>query len=150
MVKDAHMTVTTAESCTGGLLSGRIVNVAGASDVLEQCFVTYANSAKHKLLGVKNSTLKKHGAVSPQTAKAMAIGAAKAAGAGMAISVTGIAGPEGGTDKKPVGLVYIGCYVGGCTEVLECHFNGNRQKIREAAVARALDFGRRCLMKYGM
>lgn len=150
LVKDAHYTVTTAESCTGGLLSGRIINVSGASDVLNQSFVTYANSAKHKLLGVKNSTLKKHGAVSPQTAKAMAVGAAKAAGADVALAVTGIAGPDGGTDKKPVGLVYIGCYVAGYTEVLECHFNGNRQKIREAAVARALDFGRRCVMKYGM
>lgn len=79
----------------------------------------------------------------------MAKGAAKAAGAQVALAVTGIAGPDGGTKEKPVGLVYIGCYVNGYTEVMECHFNGNRQKVREATVARALDFGRRCVMKYG-
>lgn len=149
LLKHYDLTVTTAESCSGGLLSGRLINVAGASDVIRQCFVTYANSAKHKLLGVKNSTLKKHGAVSPQTAKAMAKGAAKAANADVAISITGIAGPDGGTDAKPVGLVYIGCYVNGYTEVQECHFSGNRAKIREASVARAIDLGRRCVMKYG-
>lgn len=149
LLKTCNLSVTTAESCSGGLLSGRIINVAGASDVLNQAYVTYANEAKHKLLGVKNSTLKKHGAVSPQTAKAMAKGAAKAAGAQVALAVTGIAGPDGGTKEKPVGLVYIGCYVNGYTEVMECHFNGNRQKVREATVARALDFGRRCVMKYG-
>ncbi|MBS5523037.1 MAG: CinA family protein, partial [Clostridiales bacterium] len=76
-------------------------------------------------------------------------GAAKAAGADVALSITGIAGPDGGTKDKPVGLVYIGCYVQGYIEVLECHFSGNRAKIREASVARAIDFGRRCVMKYG-
>lgn len=149
LLKECHLTVTTAESCSGGLLSGRLINVPGASDVIGQCFVTYANSAKHKLLGVKNSTLKKHGAVSPQTARAMAKGAAKAAGADVALSITGIAGPDGGTEKKPVGLVYIGCYVNGYVEVAECHFSGNRAKVREASVAKAIDLGRRCVMKYG-
>ena len=149
MLKRYGLTVTTAESCSGGLLSGRLVNVPGASDVLHQCFVTYANSAKHRLLGVKNSTLKKHGAVSRQTAKAMAGGAAKAAGADVALAITGIAGPDGGSEEKPVGLVYIGCYVRGYTEVVECHFSGNRAKVREASVARAIDLGRRCVMKYG-
>src|SRR5699024_1233329 len=141
-------TITTAESCTGGLLSGRLINVAGASNVIDQCFVTYANAAKHALLGVKNHTLKKHGAVSPQTAREMAKGAAKAAGADVAISVTGIAGPGGGTKEKPVGLVYIGCYVKGYIEVMECHFSGNRSKVREATVARAIDFARRCVIRY--
>lgn len=149
LLKEYGLTVTTAESCSGGLLSGRLINVAGASEVIMQCFVTYANIAKHKLLGVKNSTLKKHGAVSPQTAKAMAKGAARAAGADVALSITGIAGPDGGTKDKPVGLVYIGCYVKGYIEVIECHFSGNRAKVREASVARAIDFGRRCVMKYG-
>lgn len=143
------LTVTTAESCSGGLLSGRLINVAGASDVINRCFVTYANEAKQDLLGVKNSTLRKYGAVSPQTAREMAKGAARAAKSQVALSVTGIAGPGGGTSEKPVGLVYIGCYVKGHTEVIECHFSGNRQKVREGTVARAIDFGRRCVMKYG-
>lgn len=148
MLKKREWTITTAESCSGGLLSGRLINVAGASDVINQCFVTYANEAKHALLGVKNHTLKKHGAVSPQTARAMAKGAAKAAEADVAISVTGIAGPGGGTEEKPVGLVYIGCYVRGYIEVMECHFSGNRAKVREATVARAIDFARRCVIRY--
>ncbi len=148
MLQKRGWTITTAESCTGGLLSGRLINVAGASNVIDQCFVTYANAAKHALLGVKNHTLKKHGAVSPQTAREMAKGAAKAAGADVAISVTGIAGPGGGTKEKPVGLVYIGCYVKGYIEVMECHFSGNRSKVREATVARAIDFARRCVIRY--
>ena len=87
--------------------------------------------AKQDLLGVKNSTLRKYGAVSPQTAREMAKGAARAAKSQVALSVTGIAGPGGGTSEKPVGLVYIGCYVKGHTEVIECHFSGNRQKVRK-------------------
>lgn len=149
VLKKRELTVTTAESCTGGLLSGRLINAPGASEVVHQCFVTYANSAKHELLGVPEEVLKKHGAVSEQTAKAMALGAAKAANAEVAVSVTGIAGPGGGTKEKPVGLVYIGCFVNGITEVIECHFSGNRAKIREASVARALDFCRCCVLKYG-
>ena len=78
----------------------------------------------------------------------MAKGAAKAAEADVAISVTGIAGPGGGTEEKPVGLVYIGCYVRGYIEVMECHFSGNRAKVREATVARAIDFARRCVIRY--
>ena len=142
------LTVACAESCTGGLLTGRLVNVAGASDVLMQSAVTYANEAKREILGVPKRVLKKYGAVSPQTAKYMAEGAAKWAKADVALSVTGIAGPGGGTPQKPVGLVYIGCCINGRTEVIQCHFNGNRMKVREAAVAKALDLGRRCVMKY--
>ena len=119
-----HMTVTTAESCTGGLVAGRLINAAGISAAYRQGYITYANEAKHKLLGVKNKTLRKHGAVSRQTAKQMAKGAAAAAKADAAISVTGIAGPDGGTKEKPVGLVYIGCYVQGKVTVKECHFSG--------------------------
>ncbi len=145
---EKHMTVTTAESCTGGLLSGTIVNVAGVSDVFNQSYVTYANSAKHTLLGVSNETLEAFGAVSEQTATAMAIGAAKAAGADVALAVTGIAGPGGGTKEKPVGLVYIGCYVNGHVDVMECHFMGSRLDIRCATVEKALDFGYRCVMNY--
>lgn len=143
---EKQMTVTTAESCTGGLLSGTIVNVAGVSDVFHQSYVTYANSAKHELIGVPKETLETFGAVSQQTAKAMAEGAAKAAKANVALAVTGIAGPGGGTKEKPVGLVYIGCCVNGHTEVIECHFSGSRLEIRQATVAKALEFGYRCVM----
>ena len=107
LLKGKKMTVTTAESCTAGLLAGRIMNVAGASEVYEEGYITYANRAKSKLLGVKEETLEAYGAVSEQTAREMAEGAAKAAGADAALAVTGIAGPGGGTKEKPVGLVYI-------------------------------------------
>ena len=148
LLKERGWTITTAESCTGGLLAGRIVNVSGASEVLNSAVVTYADEAKHQLIGVSKKTLKEHGAVSKKTAKEMAKGAAKLAGAQVSVSVTGIAGPTGGTKEKPVGLVYIGCRVLDHTEVLECHFTGNREKIREQTVTRALDFARRCVMAY--
>ena len=141
------MTVTTAESCTGGLLAGRIMNVPGASGVYREGYITYANDAKERLLGVKRETLMEHGAVSCQTACEMARGAAKAAGADAAVSVTGIAGPGGGTEEKPVGLVYVGCYVKGHVRVEEFHFTGNRDKNREYTVARALTLLREELLK---
>ena len=144
-----HMTVTTAESCTGGLLAGRIMNVAGASDVYNEGYITYANEAKQKLLGVKKETLDKYTAVSSQTAEEMALGAAQAAGADAALSVTGIAGPGGGTPEKPVGLVYIGCYVNGHVRAEEYHFTGNRDKNREYAVVRALTLLREELLETG-
>lgn len=147
LLKRRNMTVTTAESCTGGLLSGTLVNVPGASEVFGEGYITYSNEAKHKLLGVKKKTLKNEGAVSKACAKEMAKGAAKAAGTRVAVSVTGIAGPDGGTAEKPVGLVYIGCYVDGDVWVECCHFNGERQKIRELTVKKALDILRHCILK---
>lgn len=134
------LTLSTAESCTGGLLSGRLVNVSGASAVFEEGFITYSNEAKSKYLNVSEATLKAVGAVSRETAEEMAQGAAKASGSKASLAVTGIAGPEGGTDEKPVGLVYIGCFLEGKTEVREYHFKGNRQKVREYTVISALDF----------
>ena len=132
------MTVTTAESCTGGLIAGTLVNVAGASDVLNEGYVTYSNDAKERLVGVKHETLEEYGAVSEQTAREMAEGAAKAAGADAALSGTGIAGPGGATEEKPVGLVYIGCYVNGETTVKECRFEGSRMENRLHTVETAL------------
>lgn len=132
------MTVTTAESCTGGLIAGTIVNVAGASDVLNEGYVTYSNEAKQRLVGVDARTLEKFGAVSGQTAREMAEGAARAAGADVALSATGIAGPGGGSEEKPVGLVYVGCFVDGETRVKECRFSGTRRENRESTVAEAL------------
>ena len=131
-------TITTAESCTGGLISATIVNAPGASSVLNEAYVTYANESKEKLVGVDKETLATLGAVSEETARQMAIGAAKAAGADVALSSTGIAGPGGGTSEKPVGLVYVGCYVNGKVNVLKCNFDGSRSEVREKTVKTAI------------
>ena len=132
------LTLSAAESCTGGMLSARLINVSGASKVYEAGFVTYANKAKHKLIGVKKKTLKTYGAVSKETAKEMVKGTLKETGADYAVSITGIAGPGGGTQEKPVGLVYIGCGRKHHIIVKEYRFNGNRTEIREASVENAL------------
>ena len=142
------MTVTTAESCTGGAVAARLVNVPGASEVLRQGFVTYSNKAKRKYLMVKKSTLKSEGAVSAKTAREMAKGGCFMTKSDACIAVTGIAGPGGGTEKKPVGLVYIGCCVNGHVKVQECHFNGNRSQVREQSVVSALTLLRDCILEY--
>lgn len=138
LLASRQMTVTTAESCTGGLVAGTIVNVAGASDVLNEGYVTYSNEAKQRLVHVKKETLEQFGAVSEETACEMACGAAAAAHADVALSTTGIAGPGGGTAEKPVGLVYIGCYVRGKVRVKECHFQGSRMENRLHTVEEVL------------
>lgn len=142
-LKENGLRLSIAESCTGGLLSGHLVNVAGASEVFHEGFITYSNEAKIKYLGVKEETLARYGAVSSQVAKEMALGAAKVSGSDCALAVTGIAGPDGGTEEKPVGLVYIACYVKGEVTVMEYHLKGNRQKVRELSVIYALDLLRR-------
>lgn len=144
-LKEKGLHVTCAESCTGGMIAATLVNVAGVSDVLNESYVTYANAAKHKLLGVDEETLDIYGAVSRQVAQQMAEGAAKAAGAEAAVAVTGIAGPDGGTPEKPVGLVYIGCSVCGKTLVTENHFKGNRLEIRKQTTQAALELLCSCL-----
>lgn len=138
LLKEAHMTVTTVESCTGGLLSSTLVDVPGVSEVLNQAYVTYANEAKEALVGVRKETLEAYGAVSEQTAREMAEGGAAAAGAQAALSVTGIAGPEGGTAQKPVGLVYIGCFLEDSTVVEKHIFQGSRRQVREQSATAAL------------
>lgn len=148
MLKKQDLTLTAVESCTGGLFSGRIVNVAGASDVFKQSFVTYSNKAKHKLVGVQKATLKKYGAVSEKVAKEMAKGGAATAKADVAVAITGIAGPDGGTDDKPVGLVYIACYLKGKTVVEEYRFTGTREKNRDSAVAKGLIMLRKMILDY--
>ena len=148
LLKRRQMTLTTAESCTGGLLAGTLINVPGASDLYNEGYITYANESKHKILGVKNKTLKNDGAVSEACAKEMAKGAAKAAGARAAVAVTGIAGPGGGTEEKPVGLVYIACCIDEKVWVERYQMSGDRQKIRNITVKRALDMLRRCIKKY--
>lgn len=146
MLLERNMTITTAESLTGGLLAGRIVNVPGASAVFDEGLITYSNRAKHKQLHVSKETLKTYGAVSEQTAYEMAKGALEVTQSDVSIAVTGLAGPDGGTEEKPVGLVYIGCCVDGNVTVEKFIFKGNRQKIRDNTVIRALDLVRRCIL----
>ncbi len=143
-----HLTVTTAESCTGGLLSARLTGVPGVSEVFKSGQVTYSNKAKHKLLGVKKPSLDKYGAVSENVAREMAKGAALASRADVAVAITGIAGPDGGSSSKPVGLVYIACRVRGKTKVKSYHFTGNRNKVRENSVVAALTLMRHCILEY--
>lgn len=147
LLKERGYTITTAESCTGGMLAARLINVPGVSEVYRTGFITYANKAKRKELGVLKETLRLYGAVSRETAMEMARGAAEHADAEVALATTGIAGPDGGTETKPVGLVYISCYVAGEVTVREYRFSGNRAKIRESAVAAALTLARECLLR---
>ena len=139
ILKKKKYSITFAESCTGGLLSATMVSVPGVSEVYKMGFVTYANKAKHKLLGVKKKTLRKYGAVSEECAYEMAFGAAKAADADVAVSVTGIAGPDGGTASKPGGTVYIGCCIGKEACVRRYQFTGDREEVRQSSVDAALE-----------
>ena len=109
LLQEKGWKIASAESCSGGMIASRLVNVSGVSDVFEEGYITYSNAAKHKLLGVSKQSLGQYGAVSSQVAGEMALGAARQARARAAIAVTGIAGPGGGTPQKPVGLVYISC-----------------------------------------
>ena len=130
----AKLTVSTAESCTGGMIASSIVDFPGASNCFNEGYVTYSNEAKIKNLGVKDETLMAYGAVSKQTAKEMAIGVKKKAKADFGLSSTGIDGPGGGSPKKPVGLVYIGCSYGESkVKVKELHLSGNRTEVRTQA-----------------
>ncbi len=147
LLKEKNMTLSLAESCTGGAVAARIVNVPGASDALMCGYVTYTNRAKRKCLGVKKSTLNKEGAVSAKCAKEMAKGGAKAARTDVCLSVTGLAGPGGGTKETPVGTVFMGCTCAGKTTTREFHFTGNRSRIRGQAVAQALTFIRDSLLE---
>ena len=143
-----ELTVTTAESCTGGLVAGRLINAPGASEVFKEGFITYSNKAKRKYLEVSKSTLKKYGAVSPETAREMATGGVFATDCDVCVAVTGIAGPDGGTEDKPVGLVYIATYMKDKVQVERYQFKGNRAKIREQAVVKALDLLRRSILDH--
>lgn len=143
-----NLTVTTVESCTGGLVAGRLINVPGVSEVFKMGHITYSNKAKRKLLDVKRGTLDKYGAVSSKVVKEMAQGASTFTRADVAVAVSGIAGPDGGTEEKPVGLVYIGISVRGKVTTQEYRFTGNREKVREQAVAESLILMRKCIMAY--
>ncbi len=138
VLKEKGLVITTAESCTGGLVAAGIVNTPGASAVFKEGYITYSNEAKMKLLGVRAETLEKYYAVSEETAYEMAQGGAKNAGADVCVAVTGVAGPDM-EDGKPVGLVYVSCYYNGRVQVKECHFKGDRAQIRAQAADSALE-----------
>lgn len=148
LLKANHLTVSCAESCTGGMLSARLINVAGVSDVYKSGYITYSNKAKRRILGVKKGLLEKQGAVSAAVAGEMAKGTALFSKADVTVAITGIAGPDGGTEEKPVGLVYIACNVKGTITVEEFHFTGNRNKVRESSVSAALGLMRKCILEY--
>lgn len=131
--------IACAESCTGGLIASRIVNVANASKVFDVSFITYANEAKMKYLGVSGNTILQHGVVSEEVVFEMASGVAKEAGSEVGIAISGIAGPSGGTDKKPVGMVCFGFYVNGHVTTKTCQFgNPGRNEVRALSTEYAL------------
>ena len=137
-LKERGLTMTTVESCTGGMIAAAVTSIAGSSSVFHQGYVTYCDAAKHEMVGVRKKTLRKYTAVSRQTAKEMAAGGARAAKADCCISVTGYAGPPSGEPGEEVGLVYIGCAFRGKVKVKECHFSGTRGEVREQAKQKAL------------
>jgi nicotinamide-nucleotide amidase len=133
--------LATAESCTGGLVAASLTEIAGSSDVVDRGFVTYSNAAKQAMLGVPAATLKRHGAVSAETAAAMAAGALKNSLADVSVAITGIAGPGGGSRQKPVGLVYFAAASRDGRRVAKSRRYGKigRRRVREQSVAEALD-----------
>lgn len=147
LLLENNITIATAESCTGGLISEMLTDVPGISKVFMGGAVTYSNEAKMEYLGVKEQTLKSHGAVSRETAAEMAEGIRKRLKTDIGISVTGIAGPGGGTDEKPVGLVYVGLSGDGGTITKELRLSGNRKKIRTITALNVFDLIRRHVLK---
>ena len=138
----AHgLKVATAESCTGGLVAGALTEIAGSSDVVDRGFVTYSNEAKETMLGVPSATLKRHGSVSAETAAAMASGALKNSLANIVVAITGIAGPSGGSQQKPVGLVHFAAASRNGRLIARERQYGDigRESVREQSVAEALD-----------
>ena len=141
------LTVSVAESCTGGLLGNRLTNIAGSSRYIERGVIVYSNRAKEELLGVPEDLLRAHGAVSEPVARAMAEGVCRISGSPCGLAVTGIAGPDGGSAEKPVGTVYIGCATPDGIEVRRCRFDGDRVAIKWQSSQTALDMLRRRLAR---
>jgi nicotinamide-nucleotide amidase len=132
-------TITFAESCTGGRIAAEFTAVSGASNILQGSVVTYSNEIKHRWLGVSLETLESQGAVSRACVDEMLNGVQELAGSDYAIAVSGIAGPTGGTEFKPVGTVYIGIMTPLSKEVFHCHFHGNREEVQEQSVIFAIE-----------
>ena len=146
LLKAGELKLAVAESCTGGLISDKLTNVPGASEFLTLGVVSYSNPAKERLLNVPATALNMFGAVSKQVAGEMALGIMKLSNADICLGVTGIAGPDGGSDEKPVGLVYIALSTPSGMQIKECRFRGERIKIKEQSAQTALDMLRRYLL----
>lgn len=131
ILKEKNLMLSTAESCTGGMIGELITSVSGASEVYGFGFITYANEAKEQILGIKHETLEKFGAVSEETAREMALGAKRVSGSDISVSVTGIAGPGGGTKEKPVGLVYTAICFNEKVETFKLLLKGDRESVRK-------------------
>lgn len=141
------LSISTAESCTGGMVAETLISFPGISEVFKEGVITYSNEAKIKRIGVKEETLREFGAVSEETAREMVEGIARLANTNIGISTTGIAGPGGGTEEKPVGLVYVGIYINGEIIVQKLNLNGNRDAVRRKATMNALNILRKELIK---
>ncbi len=146
LLTESKLTIALAESCTGGLISSRLTDVPGASLSLMYGITSYSNESKIKILGVKEATINNYGAVSSQTAEEMAEGAKRVNGTDIGLSITGIAGPDGGSEEKPVGLCYVGIAMDGTVKAYKFLFNGNRKRIKWNSSSRALDLLRRELL----
>jgi nicotinamide-nucleotide amidase len=139
LYKEAGLMAATAESCTGGMIIGSLTEISGSSSVVDRGFVTYSNEAKNELIGVDMAMIIEHGAVSAEVAQAMAEGALARSRADAAVSVTGVAGPGGGTAEKPVGLVFMGGARKGQEAIVQKHnFSGDRSAVRKATVLAAM------------
>ena len=138
LLREKGMKIAVAESCTGGLIGGRITDVAGSSDYFEAGLVTYSNRAKERFLSVPHEVIAAKGSVSPEVAEAMARGVRVATGADIGVAVTGIAGPGGGSPEKPVGLVYIGLAAPDATVTRKHQFQGDRAAVRRQTIEEAL------------
>lgn len=148
LLVEQHRTIAVAESCTGGLISHRLTQVPGASAYVDRGAICYSNRAKTDMLGVPVSLIEQYGAVSREVAQAMATGIRERAGASVGLSVTGIAGPGGATETKPVGLVYVGLDGGGGGSITkEFRFHGDRSVIKQRSSQAALDLLRRWLLE---
>ncbi len=137
--KQKKIKIALAESCTGGMVASIITSISGSSEVFDRGFITYSNESKVEILGVPQEVIIEKGAVSHEVAEHMVIGAKSRSMADIAIAITGIAGPTGGTETKPVGLVYIAVKYRGNTEVIENHFQGDREDVRTQATIQALN-----------
>ena len=148
-LRDLNMDIAVAESCSGGMLASSFVEIDGASEVFLEGLVAYSNEAKVARLGVDRATIERYGAVSEECAREMAIKLQNLTNADVTVSITGIAGPSGGTTEKPVGTVYIGICIGNAISVYLCHFSGSREKIRVRSKDQALYFLYRLLNNQG-
>ena len=149
LLMEKNVTIATAESCTGGLIASQLTELSGISKVFGMGIVSYSNEAKQKILHVSENTLLKFGAVSPETASEMCDNLQKISGADLAVSVTGIAGPDGGSEEKPVGLVYIGLNYKGNTKVTQWHFKGDRKIVQQKTATKVFHLIRKSVVDKG-